>query len=515
MKKNIIKMNIVLAMIFLIAIVSSACTVDSFGIEKGSESYTRMNEEVNIPDLLDESRVVNWVLNENDIKEFSIFDELGFVEKVMINNSFAGLFAIEDSKVKMDLVKTLAVSDNGREYTLELRDSYWSDGSMITAYDVINSWEKYSEKSGMLLLEKIGVDSVKALDKQLIRIKLSRSNDNILYYLSDLSYRVYSDELLDGAKLIGSNDNIRYSGKYLIRQTDEIESLKLIKNMQYYDAKNYYINELHIISSDFFNQNQNDRYEFYIDSSQAINEYKKLLIGADDFNYVSTGIVKSLIINPKANLLEDKYDRIKLLRSIDMKGVSDYSSKGLATIIDTFAVIDNWKFDYGSLEEEIIARQDNNFDFESLELMYIDSPENQMIYEILSLMFSTNYNINLTSDLVSKDIYMQKIKDGNYQLILKDIDSFGILNDRYLLNLESNLPSSYADNFDYEYKKNIKTYQHTSDIKYLKKAELILKLKSYIYPMYNCGFPIMGDERLDLKEFYNSYYLDFSTIKYK
>lgn len=514
MQKAKTKLNAIIAVFFLIIISITGCTVDSFGIERSTESYTRMNEEVKVQDLVDESRIVNWVLKKEDIREFSIFDNINYVEKVMLNNSFVGLFKVVDSKVKMDLVKTVSVSETGREYTFELRESSWSNGDVLTAYDVINSWNKYNKKSGKSIFEKIGIDKVRALDKNLINIKLFRSNDNLMYYLSDLSYRVYPDEVLEGAKLGSKDNNITFSGKYEIRLTDDIEALKLIKNKRYYGAINNYVNEVHIIPDEIVSENKNDRYEFYIDSSQSISEYAGLLDGTSDFNYVPAGVIKSLVINPKLEKLSYKYNRIKVVKQLDIKGVTDYSSKGLATVVDTFAVIDNWTFDYGYLEESIIAKQDRNFDFEDITITYTDNKENQMIYEILSLMFSTNYNLNLISDAVSEAEYTEKIKDDNYELIIKDIDKFGTLSDSYLLNLSSQLPDVYEGYFDYNYYDNLKKYQHTLDQKYLKKAELSLKLSAYVSPMYNCGFPILGDDRLDLKEFYNSEYLDFSTIKY-
>lgn len=513
MQKTSTKFSDFIAVLFIVITILSGCTVDSFGIEKGAKSYTRMNEEAKIPDLVDEFRVVNWVLKKEDIKEFTIFDNLTYVDKVMINNSFVGLFKVVNSQVELDLVKTVSVSETGREYTFELRESKWSNGNAITAYDVINSWNKYNEKSGRSIFENVGIDSVRALDKNLINIKLFRSNDNLMYYLSDLSYRVYPNELLEGAKL-GSKDNIAYSGKYEIKLTDEIEALRLIKNKRYYGAMNHYINEVHIVPSEIFSDNKNDRYEFNIDSSQSISEYANLLNGSLDFNYVPAGVIKSMVINPELEKLNSKYNRIKLINSLDVKGVSDYSSKGLATVADTFAIIDNWTFDYGYSEEATIAKQDREFDFENIRITYVNNDENQMIYEILSLMFNTNYGLNLISDGVSAEEYDEKMELNDYEIIIKDIDKFGALSDSYLLNLSSQLPKVYRKHFDYNYVDNLKKYQHTSDNKYLKKAELILKLDAYVSPMYNCGFPVLGDERLDLKDFYNSEYLDFSTIKY-
>ncbi|MGB3366269.1 MAG: ABC transporter substrate-binding protein [Acidaminobacteraceae bacterium] len=514
MQKTKPKLNTIIVVCFLIIISVTGCTVDSFGIGKNTESYTRMNEQVKVSDLVDESRIVNWVLKKEDIGEFSIFDNINYIEKVMMNNSFAGLFRIVDSQVEMDLVKKVSVSETGREYIFELRESSWSNGDIVTAYDFINSWSKYNEKSEKSIFSNIGIDSVSVLDKNNISIKLFRSNDNLMHYLSDLTYRLYPDSVLAGAKLASTDNNITFSGKYEIRLDNDIESLKLIKNNNYYGSENHYINEVHIIPDEVFSENKNDRYEFYIDSSQTISEYNELLDGTLDFNYVASGVIKSLAINPKFKNLSDKYDRIKLFQSLDVKGVSDYTSEGLATVVDTFAVIDNWKFDYGYIEEIIIAKKNSEFDFDDIKIMYIDNSENQMIYEILSLMFSTNSNLNLISDAVSEEQYDKNIKANDFELMIVDIDRIGYLSDSYLLNLSYELPDVYDEYFDYNYYNNLKKYQNTSDSKYLKKAELSLKLNAYISPMYNCGFPIMGDERLDLKEFYNSEYLDFSTIKY-
>lgn len=509
--RNVNRMILIL-ILFVITTALAGCSIDNLGREFPKNTYTRMNEEGKNDTLAAEPGILNWVLQDYFLDEFSIFDDLTFVDKVILNNSFAGLFKIVNSKLEMDLVKNVSISESKREYVLELKNSKWSNGKKITANDVVNSWIKYDEKSKLSLFESIGIDKVEATSESLITIKLSRNNEKLLYYLTDLSYKVFPNNLLDGEKLGILANSYIYSGKYEIEVSDGIEYLKLIRNPQYYDSSDCFIDEIHIVSDDVFSENKNDNYEFYIDSSQDIYEYKDLLISSGNFNYLPTGTLKSILINPKFAKLNNKYDRIKIFKSLDIKAISDYSSTGLATISDTFAVIDNWRFDYGYLDSNIISNQDNEFDFKYIKITYIDNLENQMIYDILELMFRTNYGLNLISDGLSLEDYIERVESSDYELLIKDINKFGSLNDSYLVNLKSQLPNSYSEYFAYDYFSNLKRYHHTSDLKYLKKTELNIKLDIYISPLYNCGFPVMGDERLDFKEFYNSDYLDFSAI---
>ena len=59
-------------------------------------------------------------------------------------NSFVGLLTYgKDGKLKPALAKAMpTVSEDGKTYTVELKESKWSDGTELTAKDFVYSWNR-------------------------------------------------------------------------------------------------------------------------------------------------------------------------------------------------------------------------------------------------------------------------------------------------------------------------------------------------------------------------------------
>lgn len=514
MKKVKSKLNSIIAVYFLIISLLTGCTLDSFGVDGGLATYTRYSEQTSTSVDSENLEYINWFLKKEDLKNFSIYDDLSYAEKVILSNSFAALFKIEDSRVKLDLVKTVSVSDDGREYLLQLKDSSWSNNNRISSQDVINSWESYNEKSKKNIFDKIGIESLEALDKSNLKISLSRANENLIYYLSDLSFRIYPSSLLKGAKLFDKAENISYSGKYQlsVARREGFVDLKLLKNDNYYQANEAYLKEIYIITDDILSKSNDGTDGYYIDSSQEVAEYDELMHGYSNFNYIPKNSMKVIAFNPKSKKLQNKSERFMLIDALDKDGISNYSTRGLSTIVDTFIK----DFDRENTSQVIKkTSKEHKFNFKELKLSFIASDENRMIYDILSLMLDTKYDIKLVAEALSEEDYKSAIAKGDYELIIGDIEKFGVSSDSYLLNLDYNLPGLYEDYFTGSFYSNIKKYQGSLNAKFLEHAHESFMYEGYVYPLYNSGFPVDGDYRLDLKEFYNSYYLDFSSIRLK
>lgn len=123
---------------------------------------------------------------------------------------FAPLFSIdEDGNVKKELVDTYSIYEDAKasEYklTLKLKPTYWSDGTQISANDVVFAWKRILEveatsEAASLLFEIKNARAVKAGDLSIDALQI--------YAVNTTTLEIYFEEKLDEK----GNPNIDYDG---------------------------------------------------------------------------------------------------------------------------------------------------------------------------------------------------------------------------------------------------------------------------------------------------------------
>ena len=123
---------------------------------------------------------------------------------------FAPLFSIdEDGNVKKELVDTYSIYEDAKasEYklTLKLKPTYWSDGTQISANDVVFAWKRILEvevtsEAASLLFEIKNARAVKAGDISIDALQI--------YAVNTTTLEIYFEEKLDDK----GNPNIDYDG---------------------------------------------------------------------------------------------------------------------------------------------------------------------------------------------------------------------------------------------------------------------------------------------------------------
>lgn len=508
------KFILIISVLIVILLTLSGCSLEVLKVENDIDGFVRHNEEGNSTDPALGTGVLNWVVKEGSVEPFSIYKELSFEEKSILNNCFSGIFETVDSGVKTDLARNVFISENGREVLITLSDENWSNGEPITSYDVINSWREYESHCGEKYLESIGIEDLSIIDSKSFRVYLNRKNDNILNYLSDLRLKVYPSSVLKGGMVFGESYENIYSGKYKIGKDEDENPILLINEKRNKDSKPF-IKEVRIVTKGYFDMNFDERIEFYIDGSHDMNDYDQYLKFSKEFSYLPTEVVKTIIINPRSNVLNDKYDRITLANSLDIDGISDYCTEGLGTTTSTLGIFNNWDFNYGYIESFIIENREFVCNRTELSLLYIDNEENRRIYDILNFILSNNYGIVITGYPATPEEYEYAVTTDEYDMFIKDISNFGNLSDRYMYGISDYFTGEELNLTGDKFSDMIRNYQHTEEDSYLKRAELDFKLSGYVVPLFNCGYPALMDERLDLSEFYNSMFMDFSKVQYK
>lgn len=177
----------------------------------------------------------------------------------IIGNSGANLMRVDSKgKAQLELAKSVKVSNDGLKYTVVLKnDLKWSDGSKLTAQDFVYSWQRIVDPktasqyaylaSGVKNADKIAagkadVDTLGVTAKgNTITFDLERPLPQFEYLLTFSNFMPQKQSFVtkEGKKYATTAATSLYSGPYKVEGWNGTNnSFKLIKNDNYWDAKN-------------------------------------------------------------------------------------------------------------------------------------------------------------------------------------------------------------------------------------------------------------------------------------
>lgn len=187
-------------------------------------------------------------------------------------NSFVGLLTYgKDGKLKPALAKAMpTVSEDGKTYTVELKESKWSDGTELTAKDFVYSWNRavnpktasdYSYLFDVVARAANSTDANPVLDVTAegdykLVIKLNAPTP---YFDQLLAFPVFMPVPQAAVEKANPNGDkpgawaqeagFVSNGAYTLTKWKHNESMTYEKNDNYYDAKNVSIKKLNFMLS--------------------------------------------------------------------------------------------------------------------------------------------------------------------------------------------------------------------------------------------------------------------------
>jgi oligopeptide transport system substrate-binding protein len=172
---------------------------------------------------------------------------------------FAGLVYLDQNLVpQLDLASSYRVSDDFKTYIFFLRESYWSDGSRITAQDFEETWKtaltpaysslntnlfhfiKNAKKAylGTISIDQVGV---KALDDQTLMIELEKPNSHLLNILINSVFSpVHKSMRYDRV----NTKHLVSSGPFLLEKYVIKDQIVLHKNPYYWNTHEIQLDEI-------------------------------------------------------------------------------------------------------------------------------------------------------------------------------------------------------------------------------------------------------------------------------
>lgn len=393
----------------------------------------------------------------NDLKEVGSLD---LRTQDIVCAISRGLVELDSSNnIVPSLAEGVEIRDDGLEYDFKLRsDIYWSDGSPITAKDIMAFFREIiteeSEENIEAVLNVYGAKKFRegygdfnqnvgiTIGEDNIIFRLNSKDDKFIEELTKPQYRVRKNVLL-WENIRNSYDDLIYSGNYSI--SDISEDKIILKRNEKSDkslseAINIILNEEEEIAMASFEIGDRDL---------VINPPKSQLERLSNENkLITTDSNKGLYIifneNSDSLSIEDK----RIIYSKLNKAMEKYQLENNKFIeLAEGSYFRQDKDDLLKMQSRKVMLNSNTEEAEVKELVIVAEAltENKEICEYVSNYFLKNTKIDFSYELLTEE-EMNSIKDANYYniaLIKGDITGMGNIEDyNKIINL---IPNEYRE----------------------------------------------------------------------
>ncbi|MCR5715310.1 MAG: peptide ABC transporter substrate-binding protein [Lachnospiraceae bacterium] len=181
-------------------------------------------------------------------------------------NSFAGLYTYDaNGELQPALADSYTVSDDGLVYTITMKEGLkWSDGSDLTANDIVYSWKRAAADETAAdyaymfdnIKDANGEVNVVADDDHTLTVTLGAPCAYFLDLMAFPAFYPVQQAAVESAADWEANPGawcqeagFVSSGAYVLKEWTHDESMVYVKNPYYYDAENVTVDELHFMLS--------------------------------------------------------------------------------------------------------------------------------------------------------------------------------------------------------------------------------------------------------------------------
>lgn len=349
----------------------------------------------------------------------------------------------KEGKAELALAKEVAVSEDGLSYTFVLRQSKWSNGIEVTAYDFEKSWKTVLDpnfptdiaynlyvlkggrdaKMGKAPLEEVGV---KALDAFTLRVDLEYPIPYLLELLTLPSFfPVCSSWVEAEPKWAFSPSTFVCNGPFLLANWAHGNCLAASKNKNYWDEKTILLEEIDLVIASpdtglkMFEEKKIDWTGSPLsvippEAVQSLKESGALQIkpfAATYFYRVNTAEERGGKPNPLANAKLRK----ALALAIDRLKITTHILQGGQT--PALSLVPKEMGLFSSLQEEkTLIDEIRGTVQEPIVISYINSERNASIAQAVQQQWEKALAIEVRLEAVESKVFFQKISEKEYQI---------------------------------------------------------------------------------------------------
>ena len=184
----------------------------------------------------------------------------------VINMTYEGLMRLSlDGDPVPGVARSVSISEDQKTYTFYLRNSFWSNGDPVTAYDFEYAWKKsvnplyaktgafsfYAIKNVKDCLGKtVDIDQVgiKALDAKTLQVELEHPAPYFLSLCTCATYSPIHQETDQNHPEWASSLNADYvcNGPFIVKSWSRDNAIYLEKNIHYWDVETVQVHGIHI-----------------------------------------------------------------------------------------------------------------------------------------------------------------------------------------------------------------------------------------------------------------------------
>lgn len=348
------------------------------------------------------------------------------------------------------VAESWTISDDGLTYTFKLRENAkWSDGTPITADDVVYSWLRelapetaspYAWFPVMFLAGAADYNEgradasavqIKALDAHTFQMTLIGPLPYVIGALAHYSFAIvprqaiekYGDQWVLPGNFVGN-------GPFVLSEWTPQDKIVMVKSETYWDKDNVKLDEVVVYASDDDNTNYNMYIAGDIDWLTAIPNDK--LDGAmmrDDYQVAPQLSVYYYTIQNEKAPFNDARVRKALSYAIDRQTLVDEVTKAGQLpswgIVPSMAGYDGMDLPFDGDTEKMVAEAQrllaeagypNGAGFPSFNLLYNTSDAHKLIAEYVQQQWKTNLGIDCVLENQEWATYLSNRNSGNFQV---------------------------------------------------------------------------------------------------
>lgn len=472
----------------------------------------------------DKHIIVAMVENQDD----SVLDptQLWLADKyVMMDNIVIKLVHINSKNdYELILAEKIEISNDGTEIDIKLKKAYFSDGTLITAKDVIASLKRLvilgsahiPIKDIILQAENLktiddDIDGLVFIDDRHLKLKLKARVKEIIYYLTLADTGVVHPSLIRKKEIFQADWNV-VSGAYLLKNKRLIKnSYFLVKNEDMPDSIQFKTppsvgSPKDVLSYDI-------GYSSFIDKS---NNENANLQEPYKYNSGSFNNLTYLVLNTRRPIFSDLKRRQKIQKLISEAFTPDPSYLFFKKA-NQFFLPDSFAFQKSFVPSKILPENLNDFiipDFTVLATIGTKKYTTPNLDKDISVALGNKTTISFTDDISM--FKTRKIERSFDAYLVPTSMSYNVITESLNLLYRSNV--RFGDNPNGRIIKLIKEYQTSSgaDPEVIEEIVKEMTLESEIIPLLYTSSPkFYNSDRLDISEMNSAESLTFWKIRVK